>query len=70
MTEAIRLKVNSNLDHVEYGFCIICMKGRVLMCSSDMYSKVFLSFCLIVVFPCMLTIIQLLFQQNAHVFYY
>jgi hypothetical protein len=25
---------------------------------------------LIVVFPCMLTIIQLLFQQNAHVFYY
>jgi hypothetical protein len=25
---------------------------------------------LIVVFPCMLTIIQLLFQQNALVFYY
>jgi hypothetical protein len=25
---------------------------------------------LIVVFPCMLTIIQLLFQQNAHVFCY
>jgi hypothetical protein len=27
-------------------------------------------FFLIVVFPFMLTIIQLLFQQNAHVFYY
>jgi hypothetical protein len=27
-------------------------------------------FFLIVVFPCMLTIIQLLFQQNSHVFYY
>jgi hypothetical protein len=25
---------------------------------------------LIVAFPCMLTIIQLLFQKNAHVFYY
>jgi hypothetical protein len=31
--------------------------------------KILISF-LIVVFPCMLTIIQLLFQQNAHVFYY
>jgi hypothetical protein len=42
---------------------------RTTLCHipEDVYHKYII---LIVVFPCMLTIIQLLFQQNAHVFYY
>jgi hypothetical protein len=68
---------NPVLEPLCFNFCLYCnrqttdksqrvkdFKGRV----KD-FKFLYLVF-LIVVFPCMLTIIQLLFQQNAHVFYH
>jgi hypothetical protein len=49
---------------------ILSSEGRNTFKVSDPDGKETYFKLLIVVFPCMLTIIQLLFQQNAHVFYY
>jgi hypothetical protein len=43
---------------------------RVPFNGTSLLKEIVRCFFLIVVFPCMLTIIQLLFEQNALVFYY
>jgi hypothetical protein len=59
---------SSNLTQMWTHVCVLQVLEHY--CSINLLSAKYKGAILIVVFPCMLTIIQLLFQQNAHVFYY